>query len=580
MEMQRVARVTGALVLAMTLGALDSEAQAQQRPLRPGQQPGPNFLVPGVLKGTDRTTGMQVADAIRDRLMSDNLLTSMRVISKKDLVANLEQSGYSASDALSDNDMKQLAIFIRAEEYVDGTVTKADDGSLTLNAFLNIAARNQSGLEQPLPEVTGARAGDLAARISREIGDARKMVKPTNDCLNSRRQRNFEDAKMHAGRAIKEYENSVPARVCLLEVARDQQAPADTLIKISEEILAQHPTNERALQIVVDAYASKSSSDSTYLTKYIDALQKLMVTDPNNTSLKIAVANALAAAGQMDKAKEAIDVAIQSNPGDPELVGMQWRIYRSLGDWKGVIRIGEEMIRHDTAAADTAFYQQLVAAYLSDSQPVKAQEAAFRGATKFSNNATMWLSVAQLARQNGQLPQALEATNRLLSIDPSNSTAALQKAQIYSELDSLDAMVTALRAADAIGAPKETTGGMALTKANPWFTRWARDTAKTVEEGERLLALLRFSDSLSATPASALLLGLTQLTMGQKMLIDAREPRNCQMATAGRAYIAGAQEVLPRAGRQFPNETANAMNGLMQLAPFGDQLVKAICPGG
>jgi tetratricopeptide (TPR) repeat protein len=511
--------------------------------------------------------------------MNDKYLTEMRVISKKDLVANLEQSGYSVTSSLTENDMKALALFIRAEEYIDGTVTRAEDGTLTLKAFLLLGARAE-GMEQPLPEVTGARAGDLAARITRELDEARKSVKPANDCLTSRRLRNYEDAKMHAGKAISEYANSVFGRVCLLEVARDERAEPDTLIRIAEQILAIHPGNQRALEIVVDAYAAKSANDPAALDKYIEGLQKLRAADPSNTTLSITVAEALARANKMELAKVVIDSTAVMSPGDPAVVSLQWRIYRSVGDWKGVARIGEDMARHDTAAADTTFWQQLVAAYLSDSQPVKAQEAASRGTAKFPNNVTLWLSVAQLARQNGQLPQALEATNRILQVDPQNSPAALQKAQIYSELDQVDSMVVALRAADAVGAPKETTGGMALTKGRDLFQPWARDTAKTVEQGERVLGILLFADSLHTQPASSLLVGLTQLTLGQKLVVDAREPRNCEWARQGQTYLASAQETLPKAGRQFPNETASAMNGLMQLAPYAEQLVKAVCPAG
>jgi tetratricopeptide (TPR) repeat protein len=576
MALQRVARVMGALIV---VSASALEAQAQQRPLRPGQTPGPNFLVPGVLRGADKVLGQQVADAIRDRLMNDKYLTEMRVISKKDLVANLEQSGYSVTSSLTENDMKALALFIRAEEYIDGTVTRAEDGTLTLQAFLLLGARAE-GMEQPLPEVTGARAGDLAARITRELDEARKSVKPANDCLTSRRLRNYEDAKMHAGKAISEYANSVFGRVCLLEVARDERAEPDTLIRIAEQILAIHPGNQRALEIVVDAYAAKSANDPAALDKYIEGLQKLRAADPSNTTLSITVAEALARADKMELAKIVIDSTAAMSPGDPAVVSLQWRIYRSVGDWKGVARIGEDMARHDTAAADTAFWQQLVAAYVSDSQPVKAQEAASRGTAKFPNNVTLWLSVAQLARTNGQLPQALEATNRILQIDPQNSPAALQKAQIYSELDQVDSMVVALRAADAVGAPKETVAGMALSKANTWFRTWNADSAKTIEEGERILPIITFSDSLNQTPGAALLTGFLKLTMGNKLVTEAREPRNCEMATKGKMYLAGAQEILPRAGRDFPEQVGQVMQQVMALNTYADQLIKAICPGG
>ena len=571
---QLLKRVTGA-ALFFAASSVDAQSTANtQRPLRPGQNKGPTFMVP-VFRSSDKTLGVQVSDVVRDRLMSDNLMTSMWVVSKKDLSANLELSGYSAADALSEGDLKQLAVFIRAEEYVDGVVSKSGDGTLSLTATLNLP--RGEGMSQPLGTISGTKPSDIAAKMSVEIEKARKQIKGATDCMASNRQRQYEEAKAHAAKAIRDYPNSVFGRICQLEVAIAQKSNDDALIKITEEIIAISPDNDRALKVLVDAYSRKAPTDKAYEEKYITALEKLLAADPTNTSLQEQVINALARAGKFDKAKPIVDEAVKQSPGDPNLIKLQWRIYRAMNNYKGAIPIGEEMVKHDTAAADTQFFQELVAAYLSDSQPVKALEAAARGAAKFPSNSTLWLSVAQLARRNGQLPQALEATNRLLTIDPKNSTAALQKAQIYSEMDQVDSMAVALRSAVASGAPKDVAAGMILTKANPWFSRWSRDSTHTVEEGERILSMLVLSDSLNPTPAAALLSGLAQLTLGQQLLTAAREPKSCEMATKGRDYVAKSQEVLPRAGRQFPNETANAMNGVMQLLPYGEQLVKTFC---
>ena len=574
---QLLMRVTGA-ALMFGAGGVDAQSTANtQRPLRPGQNKGPTFMVP-VFRSSDKTLGVQVADVVRDRLMSDNLMTSMWVVSKKDLNANLELSGYSGTDALSEGDLKQLAVFIRAEEYVDGVVSKSADGTISLTATLNLP--RGEGMSQPLGTISGAKPSDLAAKMSGEIEKARKQIPGATNCMSANRQRQYDEAKAQAAKAIKDYPNSVFGRICLLEVAIAQKAGDDDLIKITEEIIAISPDNDRALKVLVDAYSRKAPTDKSFEDRYIATLEKLLAADPTNTSLQGQVVNALARSGKFEKAKPIIDEAVKQSPGDPELIKLQWRIYRAMNNYKGAIAIGEEMVKHDTAAADTQYYQELVAAFLSDSQPVKALEAASRGATKFPNNTTLWLSVAQLARRNGQLPQALEATNRLLTIDPRNATAALQKAQIYSEMDQVDSMVVAIRAAVAGGGPKDVAGGMILQKANPWFTRWSKDSTKTVEEGERILGLLILSDSLNPSPPAALLTGLAQLTLGQTLLVEAGKTRNCDMATKGKEYVAKSQEVLPRAGRQFPNETGNAMNGAMSLTTYGDQVTKAVCRPG
>ena len=576
---QVLMRATGVTLMMVAAGTLEAQGNMNntQRALRPGQNKGATFMVP-VFRSSEKGLGVTMADHMRDELMNDNLMTSMWVVSKKDLNANLELSGYSGADALSSSDLKQLAQFIRAEEYLDGIVTRGGDGTLTLTATLNLP--RGEGMEQPLPMASGAKPGEIAAKLSGEIDKARKQIKPATDCMQSQRQRQYEDAKAHAAKAIKEYPQSVFGRMCLLEIAIGTKQGDDALIKIADEILAIAPLNDRALAVAVDAYGRKSATDKAYEEKYVATLQKLLAADPTNTSLQAQIVRALAAQGKFAMAKPIVDEAVKQSPGDPELIKLQWGIYRALGDWKAAIPVGEEMVKHDTAAADTLFYQQLVAAYLSDSQPVKAQEAASRGANKFQNNITLWLSVAQLARRNGQLPQALEAISRILAIDPKNTNAALQKAQIFGEQDQLDSMVVALRSAVALGAPKDVAGGMLVGKVQPAFQRWSRDTAKTTAEGERILAIVAYSDSLNASPAAALFTGLTQLQLGQAYLGQGAQARNCEQATKGRDYVARAQEVLPRAGRQFPDPTAQAMNGVMQLLPYGEQVVKAVCRPG
>ncbi len=569
-------RATGVTLMVVAAGTLEAQGNMNntQRALRPGQNKGATFMVP-VFRSSEKGLGVTMADHMRDELMNDNLMTSMWVVSKKDLNANLELSGYSGADALSSSDLKQLAQFIRAEEYLDGVVTRGGDGTLTLTATLNLP--RGEGMEQPLPVATGSKPGEIAAKLSGEIDKARKQIKPATDCMQSQRQRNYDEAKAHAAKAIKEYPQSVFGRMCLLEVAIGTKQGDDALIKIADEILEIAPLNDRALAVAVDAYGRKSASDKAYEEKYVATLQKLLAADPTNTSLQAQIVRALASQGKFAMAKPIVDEAVKQSPGDPELIKLQWGIYRALGDWKAAIPVGEEMVKHDTAAADTVFYQQLVAAYLSDSQPVKAQEAAARGSAKFPNNSTLLLSVIQLARRNGQLPQALEATNRLLTIDPKNTAAALQKAQIYSEMDQVDSMVVAVHAAVAIGAAKETAAGMVLSKASPWFQKWARDSAHTVEEGERILSVLMYSDSLNQTPASALLTGLAELTLGQMVLTQAGAARNCELTKKGKDYLAKSQEILPKAGRQYPNEVGNALNGAMQLSQYGEQVERAVC---
>jgi Flp pilus assembly protein TadD len=369
---------------------------------------------------------------------------------------------------------------------------------------------------------------------------------------------------------MREYASSTFARVCMLEIANSAKWGPDSIIKFSEEILKIHPQSRRALVLASDAYQAKGMEE-----KYLSTLTTLLAADPTNTNLQAVVVDALGAAGKPEVAKPIIDEAVKQNPGDPSLIRLQWKIYGALKDWKGVIAVGEEMIKTDTAAADTVFWQRLVGAYVADSQHQKATEAAARGAQKFPNNPTLWISYAQLARQTGQLPQALEAINKVLAIDPKYPGAHFQKARIFFEQDNLDSLSASLRAAVAAGEDKATAAGMMLPKANQMFQAYQKDSVKTIEQGERVLAVLAFADSLNSSETTGFLMGASQLLLAQALLTEAGKTKNCDQAKRAGDLLINAQGLIGKNGRPFGQAAGQAMQAAMQLTDYANRTLAA-----
>jgi predicted Zn-dependent protease len=173
------------------------------------------------------------------------------------------------------------------------------------------------------------------------------------------------------------------------------------------------------------------------------------------------VIEAIAATGQFEVAKPIIDEFVKQNPGDPALTRMQYRIYLAIKDYSGASVIGEEMIKTDTAAADTAFFTRQAGAYVFAGDTAKALETASRGAQKFPNNIGLWTLVAQFARQTGQMPVALSAIERIVAQDPKTPGINLQKAVVMNGMNQTDQAVEALKAAVAAGDDKAQVAGVA-----------------------------------------------------------------------------------------------------------------------
>ncbi len=103
------------------------------------------------------------------------------------------------------------------------------------------------------------------------------------------------------------------------------------------------------------------------------------------------------------------------NPGDAELLRLRWLILLAVRDFKEAFEAGDDLVRLDTAFADTAFFLRTAAAYAADSQPQKAAELAARGVAKFPDHPGLNRDLVVNLRSTGQNQQALEVLQRAIS---------------------------------------------------------------------------------------------------------------------------------------------------------------------
>ena len=565
---QRHGRTVAALLAGLVFQSSVSELGAQQQTLQRGQTPGPRFMVP-VLRSNERNLGAQVADALRERMGGDFMMRTLWVIPKTDIDNALEQSGYSKTEPLNANDAKQLANLIRAEEYVEGTVAKTA-GGYEFDGYL-LLVRGE-GMVQPLPKVSGAKPGDIAKGISGAVDAARKPLEEIKRCTLAARQSKYGEAIAEAQKGLKDYPNSVMARVCILEIANSQKWGADSIIKYAEDVLTLHKENRRALALVSDAYGEKKLDE-----KQIRALTTLLSLDPTNARLTETVVNIIAASGKPEVARPIIDEAVKQNPGDPSLIRLQWRIYLALKEFKQAAAIGEEMVKADTAAADTVFYTRIASAYLLSGDTAKAAEAAGRGTARFPQNNGLWMLQGQLARQAGQASQALVAFRKAVAIEPKTSDANLMIAQAFAEMGQPDSMMAALQAAETAGDSKVTIGGMALTQGNKLYREWNAQTPKNVDNAPRILAMLEYSDKVNPSPTAKFLSGVINLVIGQTLLQSNAQTKSCDVANKASDALTNANMLIPQGARAFPDQAGQLMQALQQFTPFADSQKKTLC---
>ena len=267
---RRVLTAAGAIAIAAV--SAPRIVRAQNR-----QQPGAD--TPRILIATFRspptsaTLGVDVAEAVRNRVQQENSVRQLYVLSRNDINNYLTSSGYKADSALSVSDLKELAKLMRADEILDGTVTKTPNGFRVDPRLL--LARDVS-LAQPLPAVDARDAGAAAKQIERELSEARKALPEYHKCETALRDQKWAEAMAAARAGLAKDANSTLSRLCLMSAYQYGKSGPDSVLRIAEEIMRTDSTNTLAMRNAVDAYLTKGDTN-----RAVPVMVKLARLDPS-----------------------------------------------------------------------------------------------------------------------------------------------------------------------------------------------------------------------------------------------------------------------------------------------------------
>lgn len=556
---------TGWALGALALAAVPMTGYAQIV-----RAPDPNAarLMVAVMRSSERNLGVQAADAIRSKLTNDLPYRQVWVIPKQDINNTLEASGFSTTEALLPHDAKALGTLLRADEYIAGGVTKTATG---FKAEPALVLTRDNSLVQPLGAFEATKLDGIASAVSKEVAAARKQLSYERKCVNFVRDGKIAEAMVEAQKGNAEYPKATLTRVCMLNILVRQKASVDSIIALAKEITAIDPASKPALIQLSQAYKDKKDEDN-----YLKSLTELLAADPTNLKLQQQVVEELAASGKAKLAVPIIAKIVEANPGDPELMKLQWLVLLAAKEFKGATAVGEEMVKIDTALASADYFSRLSAAFAADSQPQKALEAASRGVQKFADNAALWSVKADMERKAGQAQQAIESQRKALSIDGKLENGYLQIAQIFNDLNQADSAVAAIRQAVAAGNDKGIAGGLALQVADK--ARRGAVTSKSLDDFRMAGRLIAFADSTVGADLkgnAGILSAANSLQFGQQALTEGKDTKNCVLIKEAQAAFTDAQMQISKNGRSNPQLAQQLMGPLGQLMPYGEQLAKA-----
>jgi tetratricopeptide (TPR) repeat protein len=570
--------VLGALVVAAAI-VTPATAEAQRRQVLTPPEGTARFMVP-TLRSSDKDMGVQAADAIRSRLRQDFATKDLWVISKENICALLEASGFVCENAPERVTAKLLAQQLRADEYLEGTINRGNDG-FVLNASMVLTRNNN--LVQPIGTFSGGRMLDVATAFSREFKEARKQLEPTQACENAIREGNLTQARQHAKAAIDAYGKSTLGRLCLINALAEDSASTDSIVRLAEEVLQVDPNSRLALLYTARAHAAGGDT-----TRAVETYTKLIALDPTNVPLQTEVVNYLAAAGNARAAIPIIDTAVINNPGDPDLLRLRFLIYLTVREWKQAIASGEDLLSTDTAATDTLFFQRLAIAYATDSQPQKAAEVTARGVAKYAQNPGLWSLHARMLKNAGQLQQSADAARRALSISPNDAAGWLALADVLVEMQQPDSAVAALKSAVQFSdsTAKAQVAQRLLIIGNQAYR--AGNESKNREDFLRAVRILATADTIANEQSVKMLLGqsypqlkfvygVSAFQVAASAAQENQEAKRCELAQMAQQHLLIAQLNIPIGGAIAPQQAGQILQSAQQFQPAVEGQVSRDC---
>lgn len=524
----------------------------------------------------EKGIGYMASDEMRRKVDAAFGTKQVYVVPVERINPQLQASQFSTTEGLEAHDAKQLAVMLRAEEFVMGTAERTPTGyKVTADMVLSrdLSAR------QPLGVGEAPKLGDAVSILVREMKEARKQSDGEKKCTNAARDGKFAEAKGFAEAAIVAYPKATLARMCLLAVLSRSKAPQGEIAKVARELATLDPRSNVALAYLADTYRAKKESDSLVVV-----LTNMLRNEPKNAELQVQVVREIADSKNPAIARPIIDSAVVLNPGDPELLKLRWQILRAIKDYKAMLEQGEELVRLDTSFADTTYFMRTADAYSADSAWQKAAETAAKGYAKFPSNAFLAGYEIQMLQKAGQPQQALDKLDKALAGKVAVANAGTQRLLLLNELNKpAEEIVAAARSLIAAGDTSANVGQVIVVQGNKQFSAgqklMATDAVKAQETLVSALTILTYADTAAKKdqkPLISFLKGATNVMLAQVKAQAAQPTKSCQLTKEAQGHVTEAMINLPQGGASAAKATMDQLMGAaMQLDTNLGQMAKA-----
>ena len=568
-----------------------------------GAQRQQEFTQQGLLvspfKSSDKKAGNKAADEIRGRIEKAANKRDLEVIDERSMTTALFNAGFPADVVPDLSQVRALSRYLRADEYLMGTVDKTPAG-YRVSARL-ILARDVR-MQQPVPDAVDADIERAAARVATAIVEARRQLTPQRRCENAMREGRTNQAIEAAREGVRAYPRSTLARRCLLAGYLAVGTAADTVLATVNDILRVDSSSFYALEGAAKAYDLLKNKD-----RAAEMWMRLQRTDTTDVELAERVITALLYNGNSVKAEPLVTRISESMPDHIPLMRLRWQVLFQNKSWKEASRVGGILVATDSLSSkDSTFVLRLATAYKSNGDNIRAVEIAARGLLQFPNDPRIFSTYVQFVRgeavdgltrglaqfpQNaefkimqsqdlktrGKAEESVDAMRAALALDSTIQHGHLQLARAQAELGQNDSAFVTLKRALVVGEDSALIAQFALSRGNLLLR--AANSTKMRPDYMLAMRFIALADSVRDSPQAKLLMGVTALSVAQSAATEAPKEKNCELSRLGFDMIAIAQPNLAAAAELAAEAVKQYQDYLGQLQPISAKQVEVFCKG-
>lgn len=552
------------------------------------------LVAPLHAEGSDRVA-RQVAAGLRTRIARLSERRELFVVGGDTVESLLENSGFRGDTVLSEVQTLVTARQMRADEVVVGRVISRP-GAVEVHAQLRLM--RDWRLRQPLPVVRAATAGAAADTLARHVVAARSQMVGLRRCENFAREGKLRDAARSAEEAIARYPASTFARNCLAVVLPFNEAPADSLRRVTAALLAGD-----SLNVVAAVMHAQSLMALQRPADAAQAWMRVLALRPDSLTLGLNAMELLLRLQHPALALQVTPRLVALHPEEPRFRRLAFRAHVALGAWPAVAALGDSLDAQDAGFRDDSTYairhvQALrvvgdtlaalsksarvvkqhpgdVGLYLQYLQLVNGENVAAlaRGLAFFPGSSELHVMAARSAVTAGRRREAIASLSAAVSSDPFLLQGFLQMAELWFEEEQPDSALAAIARAPRNGAT-ELLRAYAIARGRQMI-RAASDT--TPRAWQRVVSLFALADTLDSQSDSRALLAASTLQLARSELVIATQEKTCPEASRARTVLDLSSAMLDRGVGEGGSATElHEAYGALRAAV--DNAVKVLCP--